>query len=718
MRVTSSMYYDLLYKDNNNNISNNLFDVNRQISSGIKIKYAKDDVRTFAETMRLDNELVTLNQIKSSTESGYKFSNQSDTVLNDFSNSLSETKTLLINAANDSNSDISLDAIAKDLRGLENHFKNLANTSIGGEYLFSGSKIGTKPITDDGTYMGNDGKMSALVSSGVRQDYNVSGMKVFLGEESRVNREVTSNIIQKNLSAKYPDYTDSDSKKDGEDKNITPDDTIRDLMGDSDNDIDEDNLKHHFYLRGIKSDGSTFNKHIKMKDDQSIQNLLDEIGKAYGNTPDVDLVNVTMNSQGQILVEDKFDGSSKLEFNMVGATDFDQDDGNDDADIFDAEYGADAGKITNLDDGETDFDKIIAGTSNANNSNLYVKEFVVSPYASSDANQKLDALNYDNTYFTKDGSKLTSNVTQVLKNDNSFISSSTKLSEVADLSQGTDKTLDGTSFRLVGNNIAGNTYDVQIDLKSSDNGGSTFSLDTDGDGNYNDGTYTIYNMNDPRAAVDADEMTYQQLMDVINMNITNNLPATDTADDYDQAIKDSNYVGGTNITYDGKLEFEDRINSDTKASLALYDVNSGDFSKDASVMTFNSNDGITVRDAKTDFFKTIDDAIKAVEAHKLYPDGKKGESRNVGIQNAIEMITNLEDHINDVHTTVGANSKILETSLERTETLELSTMTLRSSVIDTDLAEASLTLNKLNLNYEAMLSTVGKVSKLSLVNYL
>ena len=44
--------------------------------------------------------------------------------------------------------------------------------------------------------------------------------------------------------------------------------------------------------------------------------------------------------------------------------------------------------------------------------------------------------------------------------------------------------------------------------------------------------------------------------------------------------------------------------------------------------------------------------------------------------------------------------------------------TIRSSVIDTDLAEASLELTQLTLNYEAMLSTVGRISQLSLVNYL
>jgi flagellar hook-associated protein 3 FlgL len=92
--------------------------------------------------------------------------------------------------------------------------------------------------------------------------------------------------------------------------------------------------------------------------------------------------------------------------------------------------------------------------------------------------------------------------------------------------------------------------------------------------------------------------------------------------------------------------------------------------------------------------------------------------RNVGIENAIAMMDDLQEHIFRAHSMVGAQSNTLTNSLERTELLELSTMTLRSSVIDTDLAEASLTLTQLTINYEAMLSTVGRVSKLSLVNYL
>ncbi|MEO1953698.1 MAG: flagellar biosynthesis protein FlgL, partial [Campylobacterales bacterium] len=95
-----------------------------------------------------------------------------------------------------------------------------------------------------------------------------------------------------------------------------------------------------------------------------------------------------------------------------------------------------------------------------------------------------------------------------------------------------------------------------------------------------------------------------------------------------------------------------------------------------------------------------------------------GDMRNIGIENAINIIDDLQAHVGRSHASVGAQSNSLQNSLERSQILEISTMTLRSDTIDTDLAEASLTLTQLQLNYQAMLSTVGKVSQLSLVNYL
>jgi len=678
MRVTSSMYYHSLYSTNNSKINNELFDVNKQIASGSKIQYAYDNVATFTETMRLDNEMTTLGQVKRSTESGYKVSNQTDGVMNELTNSLDKMKTLLIQAANGANDAISLEAIADELKGTEKNLKSLANTSINGKYLFSGSVTDTKPISDDGKYHGNNGKLHAFVGSNNQQQYNLSGSDLFLGEERDIKKEISSNVINKDLINGGIIKSDS---------------SIRDLMGDIDDDKDTVN-KNYFYIRGTKSDGSAFKDKVEFDDTANVSDLLERIGKDYGNDGDTHLVDVRLNGNGQIVVTDKQKGSSKLDFHMVGAVDFD-DTGK-----------ADVNDIDDLDNGESDYNRVKNGTNH-----LFVHEFIKSGLDSAPQTaNNIKGIVYDRTEFSKAGAKISSNVAQIVREDNSFANPSTKIAEVADISQGTSGTLDGSRLKLTGKDINGNDYDVEIDLKSDANGGSFFSIG----GN----SYDIFNMDTPRKAVDADKMTYQQLMDVVNMVTTNNLPASNTADDYDKAIVASRSDGKTELSYDGKITFSDRTSANTKATVALYDVNSDNFTKNPSVMTFNTNNALSVRDPKTDFFKMIDEAITAVEEQKTYPDASSGDVRNVGIENAIQKITDLENHVSRMHAKVGAQSNTLDTSLQRTQLLEVSTISLRSSVVDTDVAEASLKLKELTLNYQAMLSTVGKISKLSLVNYI
>ena len=679
MRITQSMYYENLYGTNNSQLQTKLFDVNKQIASGIRIQYANEDVAAFTETMRLDNEITTLEQIKKSTQSGYKVSNQTDVALNDFETSMNRMRTLLLQAANGTNDTVSLDAIAAELRGQESHLKNLANTSINGQYLFSGSAVDVKPISADGTYNGNAVSMNAFLGSRSQQQYNISGADLFLGEDALVRKEITTNVVQ---ALNVPTGANQ----------LTASSSMSEFMGDSPTD------EHFFYVRGVQSDGTAFNQKITVSDTETIDDLLTHVGNAYGNTIANNVVNVSLNQNGQILIQDKLKGSSKLDFHMVGATDFNPA-GVDDADVT---------NIDSLDGGSTDYATASGGPG------LYVREFVKSGFTQADnvsvADNNLEALLYDRTKFTVSGNKVSSNVTQVDKDTNAFAIPSTKILDVA---SGT--TLNGKQFQFSGTNIAGATFDVQIDFA---NAGSTFTIG----GN----TYDIFDVGNPRAAVSGDEMTYQQMMDVMNMVLTGNLPANHNglandaqeALDYDAGIKSANGAGTMSLSHDGKLEFGDLNFTTTQASMSLHDSNSGDFTQPASVLSFNSNNALTVRDPKTNFFQTIDDMITSVENHILFPDSTVGNQRSVGIENAIAMMDDLQDHVFTVHSRAGANSNSLTSSLERTEILEISTRTLRSEVIDTDLAEASLKLTQLTLNYEAMLSTVGRISQLTLVNYL
>lgn len=685
MRITSSSYYNNIYGENNK-LNKQLFDVNKQISSGLKIQYAHEDPSIFADTLRLDDEITTLTQIKSSAKNAYKISTQTDTTIGELVKTLESMKVKMLNAATDTNSDASLQAIAKELRGLQNNLLTLANSSIGGQYLFSGTATSVKPIGEDKTYQGNDKSLEAFLGSGIKQKYNISGSQLFLGEESKINRTISTNISQFNLNELHGPSRDT--------QYISASNTIGDLMG---NTIANSTSDSHFYVQGTRSDGSTFKSKITMTMSDTMNDLMNKIALAYDPNqanPTTNQVEVTLNSHGQIEIADKAMGSSKLDFHMVGAVDFDST-GGDAANVSDGMYSVTPNSIDNLQSNvensnasTTDYENIINGSKT-----LYIKEFTKSGFTPSDSTNTLEGINYDRTYFEKDGAKLFSNVSQIIGETNEFATPSTKISEVA--------TLNSTVLHFEGLQIDGTTtYSVNIDLSVNpvtiDNGTPPPQNLQDGFGN-----------NTAPA-----DMTYQQLTDVINMAITG------------QATIQASYeYGETSLSDDGKIIFKDKTTPATLATLALFD-NSSDLypasgMSNGSSLTFNANNALTIRDPKMDFFSQIEEIIRSVEEGKKFSDGSDGSNpRNIGVENSIQKLDDIMDHVSRLQSEAGSYSQVLEASSDRTDMLLISTKTLQSDIIDTDVAEATLRMQQLSLNYQAMLSSISKVSKLSLVNYL
>ncbi len=674
MRVTSSSFYSNIYGENNK-INRQLFDVHKQISSGLNIQYADEDPITFIKTLRLDDEITTFSQIKNSVENAFKMSTQTDTTINEIVKAVESIKVKLIYAANETHSETSMQAIANELRGLQVHMQTLANSSINGQFLFSGSAVTTKPIDVNGVYHGNDTDLEAFMGSGVKQKYNISGAELFLGEEKSVNRTVSTNIPQNSLI---------------DNSVITASSTIRDLMGDDTDAIDEPS---YFYLQGARSDGSTFKSKITMGMNDTVEDLLKKIALTY----DPDPVSISLNSVGQIEIIDKRNGSSKIDFHMVGAVDF---------------SGGTGANVTDIDDlqttGTTDFTTAITAPGG-----VYVKEFTRSGLTTPASTlNTIEGINYDRTNFVKEGAKLLSNISQIVNSNNAFTTPSTKLIDAAGVS-----TMNGTRFKLEGTTVGGATYTAQIDFGPA--GSTFFSLD----GGIT--KYPIYNASTPRTAVAADEMTYQQLMDVINMVVTGTIPGSTTSDaDYDTAITTANTKGSTTLDYAGRLVLEDKTATITKAALSIYDNTSDTYPATEGVtngpsLVFNANSALTVRDPKNDFFTRLEEIIQSVEQGKYRADGSNpSDPRNGGIQNAIQMIDDLHDHVIRVHTEIGSYSQLFDITSKRTDMLIVSAKTLRSEVLDTDIAEATLRLQQLNLNYQAMFSSISKVSQLSLVNYL
>ncbi len=322
MRVTDSLLFNNSMR-NYRTSSQKLYDVNQQIHSGSKIQQSYQDTSVYIDAMRLNYEITTLEQSIESSSKAKSFANNIDTTLNSFTSKLDEFKTKLTQAANASNSQTSLEAIANDLEAYKEELINLANTSINGQFLFSGSALSTKPISTDGTYNGNAESLTAVVGSGVELTYNVDGKSLFLGKDSDYSKVVSTNVAMYNQTKLHPSIMDaSGTDTSSSEVYLTGTDTIRDMVGDTDSDTTND-PNALFYLSGRDTAGETFATKIEMSTTSSVEDLMERIGQAYGNTSTNTLVDVSMNARGQIEVKDLTTGNQVLEMNLFGAVDRD-----------------------------------------------------------------------------------------------------------------------------------------------------------------------------------------------------------------------------------------------------------------------------------------------------------------------------------------------------------------------------------------------------------
>ncbi len=330
MRVTFGSKYNQM-NNYQNALQNKINDANTQIASGLKIRYGYQNSDINNQNLKFQYEENTLDQGIDVAQNAYTSTLNTDKALQEFSKTMEAFKTKLIQSANDVHSETSRAAIANDLERLREHMMNVANTSIGGEFLFGGSKVDRPPIDSNGKYHGNGEDLNALISSDNLVPYNISGQDLFLGADKDKHKLITTNIKLLNQNKLHPDVMDAlEHSSLPEEVFIKPSDTLRELIGDNDKDPTND-PKEFFYLQGVRPDGSSFKEKFAL--DKAYQNqesaskvsdLLDKIGHAYGNTSQNKVVDVSLNNWGQIEIKNLTPGSENLDFHLISSDgDFD-----------------------------------------------------------------------------------------------------------------------------------------------------------------------------------------------------------------------------------------------------------------------------------------------------------------------------------------------------------------------------------------------------------
>ncbi|MBK2000636.1 flagellar hook-associated protein FlgL [Campylobacter sp. 2018MI35] len=728
-----------------------LYKISQQLASGLKIQNSYEDASTYIDNTRLEYELKTLEQVKQATSSAKELTENSMKALQDMVKLLEDFKVKVTQAASDSNSQTSREAIAKELQRIKESILQLANTSVNGQYLFAGSQVANKPFDSNGNYYGDKNNINVVTGSGTESPYNIPGWDLFFKADGDYKKQITTNI-----SFKDNRYTEADKDKQGY---LNGDSAWKQLIGqnyvkdgklDPDKDFEDKDQKLDFppstlYVQGTKPDGTSFKSAVLVKPDDKIEDVLEQIGALYGNTAKNKVVEVSINNSGQIQITDLKQGNNKLDFHAVAYTpqmdtteefknmlNFAKDNNIDMNEITNKvmEAAIQNGDITNP---KTPVEITLKGKDGKElkcSFNLAQTDFIKSNMTDS-AGNKANGADYDNVYFEKDGNTVYGNVSQVIKGSNAYATDSTKLSEVM-----AGDSLNGTTLNLKVNSKGGNTYDVTINL-----GNSTVSFKDPK--TQQDISFPIMHT-DPTTGnsgvvTPSNEITYGQINNIIGMfaadkvptqtiNQTNNKVSATDYDNIQQLIKDSQATVDVSMDYKGRISVTDKLSSGTNIGISLSDSQSGHFpvppyTETAQIQngpnfSFSANNALTIDEPNVDLIKDLDTMIDAVLSGNMRADGNSADPRNTGMQGALERLDHLADHVSKLNTTMGAYHNIIDGVNTRVSFLSVNVQSIKSNVIDVDYGEAMMNLMQTQLAYQASLKASTTISQLSLLNYM
>ncbi|EOG7075986.1 flagellar hook-associated protein FlgL [Campylobacter upsaliensis] len=750
MRVTNKLNFTNSIQNTMSGASA-LNKLSMQLSSGMKIQDSYEDASIYIDNTRLEYELKTLEQIKEATSSAKEMTSNSMKALQDMVKLLENFKVKVTQAASDSNSQTSREAIAKELEKIKEQIVQLANTSINGQYLFAGAQLNHKPFDSKGNYFGDKNNVNVVTGAGTESPYNIPGFDLFFKADGDYQKQITTN---ESFTDNRHDLSKDPSKK----QYLKGDNLWQDLIGlgyvkdknlEIDKDFDQKDTRLDFppttlYVQGVKPDGQSFKSAVLVNPTDKMEDVLEKIGNLYGNTATEKVVDVTINDSGQIQIRDLKEGNNKLDFHAVAYTpQFD-----DKTEMQEIETAMQAAQpplskddLTNLVMGAaignparpiTDLQSPVQVTINGQQFeiDLHQTDFINSKMTDS-AGNATNGADYDNTFFEKHGNSVIGNVSQVIQGTNAYATDDTKLSEVM-----SGNAMDST-LNLTVNSKGGNTYNVTVNLQNSTvnfpdpaNPGQTITFPI---------THTNPTTGNNGVVTPPNEITYRQINDIIGMFASDQVPTQTitpnngqiTNAQYDtlqKLMSDSKSTVNVTMDYRGRISVTDKLSTGTNIGVSLSDSQSGQFPQPPYNHTanqvagpdfsFNANNSLVIDEPNVDVIKDLDLMIEAVLSGNMRANADGDNPRNTGMQGALERLDHLSDHINKLNTTMGAYHNNIDNVNTRVTFLGVNVQTLKTKVNDADYGETLMNLMQTQLAYQASMKATTTISQLSLLNYM
>jgi flagellar hook-associated protein 3 FlgL len=179
MRVANKTTYDMV-KFNLGVASEEMNNANRIVSSGKRISDLSDDPVGLTQALKIKSVLSDLGQMERNISMGKSWLVSSESALSHVQELISDAKALSVQMASDTTGTAQRASASLTVQNILDEIVSLANTEVGGRYIFSGTKTDTAPFSSDGTtYFGNDQPFSVKIGKNSTVEVGRDGEAVF-----------------------------------------------------------------------------------------------------------------------------------------------------------------------------------------------------------------------------------------------------------------------------------------------------------------------------------------------------------------------------------------------------------------------------------------------------------------------------------------------------------------------------------------------------------
>ena len=178
MRVANKIIFDIV-KYHLGNSSDNLNNTNEVVATGKRINDLSDDPIGLTQALNIKSNLASLEQMERNISLGNSWLTASDSALSQAEDIISDAKALCVQMATATTDAANRSSAAETIQNMIEEIVTLANTDVGGRYVFSGSQTDTIPFSQDGTYNGDKNPFTVKIGKDATIEVGNDGSVAF-----------------------------------------------------------------------------------------------------------------------------------------------------------------------------------------------------------------------------------------------------------------------------------------------------------------------------------------------------------------------------------------------------------------------------------------------------------------------------------------------------------------------------------------------------------